>query len=168
MKDLTPKVDDTVGPTGQLVADDYNDSRDEAQNLVENTGQTLTAGAGDDVQQLTKAVAIGGTRKSRADAETADLGDIVLPDNSSAPLTIKLPLIGVLFVNGTIFFEPVIDQLYSVNALTIGRNGQKIMGLAEDFVMNSTTADNQIMKFSWKGDPVGWVITQFGLVGTTL
>jgi len=168
MKDLTPKVDDTSGPTGQLVAADFNDARDDAQNMVTNSGQTLTPNAGDDNEQLTKAIAVGGTRKSRADAETANLGDIVLPDNSSGDVTINLPLIGVLFINATVVFEPVEDQLYSTNSLTIGRNSQLIMGLAEDLVLDSANSDNQAIKMTWKAGAVGWVISKIGQVGSTL
>jgi len=169
MKDLTPKVnDDDVNPVGSLTAEEFNDMRDDAQNLVTNSGQTLTVAVADDNEQLTKAVAVGGTRKSRADAETADVGDIVLPDNSSGSLTIKLPLIAGLFVNATVVFEQVIDQLYSVNSLTVDRNGQDIMDLAEDFVLNSTNSDDSIVIFSWKAGSVGWSVRQIGTVGTTL
>lgn len=169
MKDLTPKADDTGGAAGQLIADDFNDMRNDAQNLVSNSGQTLTAAAGDDNEQLTKAVAVGGKRLSRADTETADFGDIVLPDNSSGAITINLPLVaGAEFVNATVNFEPVDDQLYSVNSLTIGRNSQLIMGLAEDMLLDSSGADNQKIKMTWKGGAVGWVVSKVEEVGTTL
>ena len=168
MKDLTPKVDSTVGPTGALTADEFNDMRDDAQNAVTGSGQALTAAVGDDNRQLIKAIAVGGERVSRADAETSQVGEIVLPDNSAGIATINLPAVSGLFVNSTVVFEQVEDDLYSVNAVTIGRNSQKIMSLEEDFVLNSVNSDNSIIVFIWKGDPVGWSVIKLATVGVTL
>lgn len=168
MKKLTDKFDDTSGPTGEYIADEFNDLHDDAQNAVTGSGQTLTVAVGDNNEQLMNAIGVGGRRKSRADAETADVGDIVLPDNSSGSLTIKLPLVASLFVNATVVFEQVIDQLYSVNSLTIDRNGEDIMGLAEDMVVDSSAADNIIFKMTWKAGSVGWLVSRTGTVGTTL
>jgi len=169
MKDLTPKVNnDEINPAGSLTAEEFNDARDDAQNVVTGSGQTLTVAVGDDNEQLMKGVAVGGRRKSRADTETADVGDIVLPDNSSGDITINLPLLANLFVNATVVFEPVDDQLYSVNKLTIGRNSELIMGIDEDMDMQSTKADNQRIKMTWKGGAVGWLVSKMEIVGTTL
>lgn len=167
MKDLTPKVDDTVGATGQLNAAEFNDMREDAQNAVTGTGQTLTPAVGDDNEQLLKAIAVGGRRKARSDTETADIGDIVLPNNASAALTINLPSAD-LFVNAKVFFEQVIDQPYSVNALTIGRSGNDIMGLTEDLDVDSFTSNNTIIMMTWLGGGTGWLVSVVGQVGSTL
>jgi hypothetical protein len=167
MKDLTPKFDNTGGPTGQLTADEFNDFQNDSQNAVTASGQTLTAGVGDDNRQMLKAIAVGGERVSRGDAETAQIGEIILPDNSAGAITINLPNAG-LFVNATVVFEPVDDQLYSINSLTVGRGANMIMGLTEDMIVNSESADNDAFKMTWKGGSVGWVVSKTEVVGTTL
>lgn len=168
MKDLTPKVDNTAGATGTLIAAEFNDMRNDAQNAVTGSGQPLTVNVADDNEQLMKAIAVGGRRKIRGDAETADVGDIVVVDNSGGSVTITLPPIADLFVNATVIYEPSDDEPYSVNSLTVGRNSQLIMGLAEDMVLDSTTANNQVVEFSWKAGTEGWVAKVLGSVGTTL
>lgn len=168
MKDLTPKFDNTGGPTGQLDADEFNDFANDVQNAITESGQTLTPAVGDDNLQTHKAIATGGKRISRADATTAAVGDNVQPANSSAALTVNLPPIADLFVGATVFFEQVTDQLYSVNALTIGRNSQSIEGSATDFVMNSTNADNTKIAAVWVAGLIGWKIIVVGTVGATL
>ena len=169
MKDLTPKVDTTTGPTGQYTAAEFNDLHDDAQNAVTGAGQALTVATGDDNEQLMKAIAVGGRRKSRADTETAEVGDIAIPDNSSGAVTINLPLlVDIKFINATVVFEPLDDSPYSTNSLTVGRNSQLIMGLAEDLVLDSVNSDNKIIEFSWKASTEGWVIKTLGDVGTTL
>jgi len=168
MKDLTPKFDSTGGPTGELTAVEFNDMRNDAENAVTEAGQTLTVAVGDDNLQLHKAIATGGKRISRADAETADIADNVLSDNSSAALTVNLPPIADLFVGATVFFEQVTDQLYSVNALTVGRNSQSIEGIADDFVLNSTNSDNTKIAAVWIAGSIGWKILVVGTVGATI
>ena len=167
MKDLTPKADDTAGPTGSLVALDYNDSRDEAQNAVTNSNQTLTAGAGDNVEQLTNAILASGRRVVRGDAETAVLGDRVIVDNSAGAVTISLPDpdTAYAYTGGAVDFEPVAGDLYSVNSLTIGRNGKTIMGSATDFVMNSLNADNKKVRATWDAVADDWTISVLSIVG---
>ena len=167
MKDLTPKADDTSGPTGQLIAIDFNDARDDAQNLVTGSGQALTAGAGDNNEQLLNAVVVGGRRVVRGDAATSVIGDIVIVDNSGGAVTINLPDpdTDYAFTGGAVVFEPVAGDLYSVNSLTIGRNGKTIMGLAEDLVMNSTNSDNQRVRFSYDSVAGDWLISLVSTVG---
>jgi len=168
MKDLTPKIDDSQTDSGKLTAAEFNDMRNDAQNAVIESGQTLTANVGDDNRQLLKAVAIGGKRLSRATGQTAEVGEIVLADNSAASVTITLPAIADLFVNATVDFEQVIDQLYSVHSLVIARNSQLIMGLSEDFTLDSANVDNSIIRFNWVGGSVGWSVNVIGTVGTTI
>lgn len=167
MKDLTPKFDNTAGPTGEYTAAEFNDLHDDAQTAVTESGQTLTVAEGDNNRQLSMAIATGGKRTSRADAETALIGENVQPDNSSAALTINQPS-GTPFDGATIFYEQVTDQLYSVNALTIGRNGNNIEGSATDFILNSTNADNTKIATVWVGGSIGWKVLVVGAVGVTL
>ncbi len=168
MKDLTPKVDNSQSASGKLTADEFNDMRNDAQNAVTESGQALTANVGDDNRQLLKAIAIGGKRLSRITTQTAEVGEIVLPDNSSATVTITLPIIGDLFINATVDFEQVTDQPYSVNSLVVGRNSQLIMGVAEDFVFDSLNSDDSIVRFIWAAGSIGWSVNVIGSVGTTL
>lgn len=167
MKDLTPKFNNTAGPTGKLTADEFNDSANETQTAIVESGQTLTVGVGDDNRQLLKAIAAGGKRITRTNGQTALLGEIVIPNNSASPLTINLPNTG-LFVGGTIFFEQEVDDLYSVNALTIGRSSNNIMGFAENFVMNSALSDNSLISVTWVAGSIGWKLINLGVIGSTL
>lgn len=166
MKDLTPKFDDTAGSAGELSADEFNDFANDVQNAITESGQTLTVAVGDNNRQLAMAIAAGGKRISRADTETALIGEIVEPENSSADLTVKLPSTG-LFIGATVYFEQVTDQPYSVNALTIGRNGNDIEDISEDFIMNTTNADNTKVAAIWVGGSVGWKMAVVGTVGAT-
>jgi len=166
MKDLTPKFDNTAGPTGAYTAAEFNDLHDDAQNAVTESGQTLTISAGDNNRQLLMAIAAGGKRISRSDTETALIGEIVEPDNSSAPLTVKLPSTG-LFIGSTVFFEQVTDQLYSANSFTIGRNTNMIEGDPSDFIMNTSNADNTKIAAVWVAGSIGWKILVVGAIGAT-
>ncbi len=165
MKDLTPKVNNSATPSGELTAGEFNDMRNDAQNTVTESGQTLTVDVGDDNRQLLKAVSVGGKRISRSDAETAEVGEIVLPDNSSAPVTITLPPIADLFVNAAVDFEQVTDQHYSTQALTVARNSQLIMGLSENFTLDTANSDNSKVRFSWVAGSIGWSVTLLDHVG---
>lgn len=167
MKDLTPKINNSATASGELTAEEFNDMRNDAQNAVTESGQTLTASVGEDNRQLLKAIGVGGARISRADTETAQVGEIILPDNASAILTIKLPLIADVFVNATVEFEQVVDQLYSDFALTIGRNSQLIMGDTSDLILDSLNSDNTKIKCSWEGGSVGWSVMVTGTIGIT-
>lgn len=166
MKDLTPKFDNTAGPTGQYTAAEFNDLHEDAQTAVTESGQTLTVATGDNNRQLSMAIATGGKRISRAGAETALIGENVQPDNSSAALTVNLPSTG-LFIGATVFFEQVTDQLYSVNALTVGRSGNNIEGVTEDFILNSVNSDNTKIAAVWVAGSIGWKILVVGTVGAT-
>lgn len=166
MKNIVTKADGTSPPTGNLTAVEYNNVQDELENLITFAGMTLDTPT-DILRQIIQAVAVGGERVSRTDAEVAQIGEIVLPDNSSAPLTINLPNTN-LFVNAVVYFEQVDDQLYSDNALTIGRNGNPIMDLDEDMILDSTLSDNVKFKMTWKGGSVGWVVSKTETVGSTL
>lgn len=167
MKDLTPKFDNTSGVTGKLAANEFNDFADDVQNSITESGQTLTVSVGDDNRQLIKAITAGGKRITRTNGQTALLGEIVVPNNSASPLTINFPNTG-LFVGGTIFFEQEVDDLYSVNALTIGRSSNSIMGLAENFVMNSVLSDNARIQAIWVAGSTGWKLINLGVIGSTL
>ena len=164
MKDLTPKFDDTAGATGQLTAPEFNDFANDVQTAITESGQALTGAVGDDNRQLAKAIAV--TRQARTDTQTALIGEIVLPDNASAALTINLPSTG-LFIGATVYFEQVTDQLYSSFSLTIGRNGNSIEGAAEDFILDSSNSNNTKIAAVWISGSVGWKILVVGAVGAT-
>jgi len=118
-------------------------------------------------EQDKKLTYLNGTRVSRATGETAAVGDIVEPDNSAAILTINLPTAD-LFVGAIVYFEQVTDQLYSTYGLTLGRNGNNIEGIADDFVMDSRGADNTKIAATWVAGTIGWKISVVGVVGTTI
>lgn len=164
MKDFGTKVDNTSPPSGNLTAAEFNNYINELENVVTKAGMTLDTPV-DVVRQLVQAIAVGGERVSRADTETAQIGEIVLPDNSSAVVTINLPSTN-LFVNATVYFEQVVDQLYSAFALTVGRSGNTIMGLSEDMVVDTSGFDNVKFKMVWNGST--WQVFQTEAAGTTL
>ena len=167
MKDLTPKFDDTAGAAGQLTADEFNDFANEVQTAITESGQTLTGGVGENNRQLAMAILSGGKRISRGDGETALIGEIVSPDNDVAPITINLPSTG-LYIGAAVVFEAVFNQLYRVNSLTLGRNGNNIMSLAEDLTMNSRKSNNTKVLCVWRGAGFGWEISVIGVIGSTL
>ena len=164
MKDLTPKVDSSAGDDGKYPADEFNDAHNDLQNAVIKSNQTLTTSVGDDNFQLLKAIASGGATISRGDSTEALVGDIVLPDNSSGNISIDLPPVADLFLSASVYFVPVRGQLYSANSLTVGRNSQSILGDSSDFVLNSITADNQILRFFWVAGSVGWNVINIGII----
>ncbi len=167
MKDLTPKINNSATASGELTAEEFNDMRNDAQNVVTESGQTLTASVGEDNRQLMKGVAVGGKRISRAGGETAEVGEIVIPDNSSGNITITLPPIADLFVNATVDFEPIAGQLYSTNSLNVNRNSQLIMGLTQNLMLNSENSDDARVRFIWDAGSVGWSVIVTGSVGIT-
>lgn len=99
----------------------------------------------------------------RADTYTAVEGDHILPDNSSAALTINLP--ATPSTNTVVRFRPVVDQLYSVFGLTVGRNGETIMGLSEDMTVGGSS-DNHEFFMLYNGTT--WEVYKDKAVGTTL
>jgi len=164
LKSIVTKVDDTAPPSGNLTATEYNSSQDELEKSVTASGQTLDTPT-NTVRQLLQAMAVGGERVSRDTTEVAQIGEIVLPNNSAAPCQINLPSTN-LFVNATVYFEQVVDQRYSVFALTIGRNGNTIMGLSENMVVDTTDFDDTKFKMVWNGST--WQVFLTEIAGTTL
>jgi hypothetical protein len=103
---------------------------------------------------------------SQVDTYTAIPGDRILPDNSSAILTINLP--ATPSTDETVVFKQVVGQLYSVFALTVGRNGSTIMGAAEDTIIGEngrTKLDDTIIEFRYNGTT--WVPSVLGSIGAT-
>jgi hypothetical protein len=62
MYNLGNKSDNTAGDAGSLPAAQFNDFKNESENAITTTGQSLTAGTGDDVYQLAKAMATHAAR----------------------------------------------------------------------------------------------------------
>jgi len=68
---------------------------------------------------------------------TAVAGDILLVDTISGSFTITLPASPA--TGNTVYFQDAKGTWFT-NPLTIGRNGNTIMGVAEDFVASSNNA----------------------------
>ncbi len=105
---------------------------------------------------------INPTYTLRADTYVAEAGDKILPDNSVAAITINLPATPT--EGDTVYFRQKLNQLYSTFSLTVGRNGNTIMGLAEDMVVDAD--DNIEFEMSYNG--ITWIVFQTKVVGTTL
>ena len=101
------------------------------------------------------------TYTSRADTYTAVAGDKITPDNSAAALTINLP--ATPSEGDTVYFRQALDQPYSTYNLTVGRNGETIMGLSEDMTVSSDGAEIEV---AFNGST--WVVSKTKAVGTTL
>ena len=56
MKNINDKIDNDASADGQLTAEEFNDHKNELQNFILKSGQTLTAILGADVFQLAKGV----------------------------------------------------------------------------------------------------------------
>ena len=94
----------------------------------------------------------------QVDAYTAESGDRILPDNSSAPLTINLP--ASPSAGDAVYFRQVENQLFFTNPLTVGRNGNTIMGLAEDMIVQTP---NLAFHLVYNGST--WVVYKDEVVG---
>ena len=71
MRDITDKVDSSAPPDGRLLADEYNDHKNEIQEIVERSGQTLAIGK--TPEQAPRALFINGTgAQSMQDSGTAN------------------------------------------------------------------------------------------------
>lgn len=83
------------------------------------------------------APAAGGvTWQTKTTTYTAVSGDYLLADTTSAAFTITLPLAPA--ANDAVYFQDA-KGTFGTNNLTVARNGQTIMGVAEDLIVS---ADN--------------------------
>lgn len=106
MKDITDKIDNNGTADGRLPAAEYNDHKNELQNVVENSGQTLTPTAGTDVIQLAKAIAAYAAIANNyldtgiADALVADsVGSFEHPDENLLQENMRISILPA--ANGT-------------------------------------------------------------------
>jgi len=161
MDNISAKADNVPAPTGAETAAEYNDRRVELQAAVTDSGQVLAAGT---TNQLTRSIGNQGKRTTLSSG-TAEPGQTVIVDNSGGSVTINLPATPA--TNTLVHFEPTPDEPYSANNFTMGRNGQTIMGLAEDMVVGgATSTDNK--KITMRFDGTTWGVSLISTVGTTL
>jgi hypothetical protein len=81
------------------------------------------------------ASAAGGVAwQTKTTTYTAASGDYLLADTSSAAFTITLPLAPA--VNAAVYFQDA-KGTFGTNNLTVGRNGQTIMGLSENLTVST-------------------------------
>lgn len=86
---------------------------------------------------VSAAAAAGGiTWQTKTTTYIAVSGDYLLADTTSAAFTITLPLAPA--ANAAVYFQDA-KGTFSTNNLTVARNGQTIMGVAEDLIVS---ADN--------------------------
>jgi len=157
MKQLTDKFDSTGGPTGQLDADEFNDMRKDAQNVVSGSGQTLTVALEDDNRQMAKSIAQGGDLRSVADTETALIGETVIPGNGSGAITIKLPLTSAtkpLYDGAVVLFTETPPALYSINSVTFDAQTNTVGPTAQTV---EVTTDDILGGFRWDATNSWWI-----------
>lgn len=161
MEDLADKVNNVAPPLGALDASDWNDRSTELENAVTDSDQVLSVGT---TNQLTRAIGNQGKRTSLSSG-TSEPGQTVIVDNSGGAVTINLPLTPA--DNTLVHYEPTPDgTLYSVNNLTVGRNGQTIMGSAADMTVGvSATTDEK--KFTMRFDGSTWRVIIISTTGRT-
>lgn len=163
MRDIVNKVNNDPAPDGLLEDFEYNDHLVELENAVTLSGQALNASTTD---QLSRAIGNQGERITLSSG-TAKPGQTVIPDNSGGPVTINLPLTPE--TDTLVHFEQLPDSPYSTNNLTVGRNGQTIMGTAADMtvgVSGGQRTDNII--FTMRFDGTTWKARITETLGTTL
>jgi len=155
MQDFGTKADNQPPPAGQLSAAEFNNYILELENIVSRSGQTLD---GASVIQLAKAIGTGGRPISISNGGTAVEGDIVLPNNSAGPLTVNLP--ATPFTGARVYFQQVLGQPFSANALTLGRNGNTINNVAADVVI-----DINNLTFYAHFDGATWLLVFGDIIG---
>ena len=99
------------------------------------------------------------TYATQVDTYVAVAGDRILPDNSAGALTINLP--ATPSIGDTVYFRQQHDQPFSVNNLTVGRNGSTILGAASDFTI-SVTDD---IEFECSYDGITWIVLKTKEIG---
>lgn len=157
MFDFVQKVDGGAGVSGQQTAEEFNNYIDELKNAITRSGNTLDA-TGTDLVQLSQAIATGGRIVSLVNNDTAEIGDIVLPDNSTASLTVNLP--AAPFTGSMVHFRQVFGQSFQDDPVTIGRNGNTINGASSDVTVNAKDA-----QFSFFYDGATWVMIFGSYIG---
>lgn len=95
---------------------------------------------------------------------TAEAGDRILPQNLAAIVTINLPATPT--EGDTVYFRQIRNQLFSLFALTIGRNGSTIMGLAEDMTVG-LAGDESLddIEFEMYFNGTTWTVNLTKIVG---
>lgn len=105
--------------------------RDDASDtwlLTRGAGTQIAAGAANVMGQISKFYSAG--------PQTAAAFEVIVADTSGGVFTVNLPVTPTQ--GDFVSFEVGSD--FTVNALTIGRNGETIMGVAADFVVGSNHA----------------------------
>jgi hypothetical protein len=84
---------------------------------------------------------------------TSDVNERLFADSSSSTFTITLP--ATPNVGDAVQIIDVAGN-FSINNVTVGRNGEKIQNLEEDLIMN---LDNAAVTFVYSGATYGWVFS---------
>lgn len=114
----------------------YGDGSTYANNASGTAGQVLTSdGAGVPVWTTPVVPVVGFIGKSTT--YTAVAGDTLLVDTSAGSFTITLPTSPA--IGNIVYFQDAKGTWFTY-PLTIGRNGNTIMGVAEDFTASSNNA----------------------------
>lgn len=163
MRDIDDKVNNDTAPLGVLQDFEWNDRNTELENAVIESGQALSLTIDN---QLSRAIGNNGKTSTLASG-TAEPGENVIVDNSGGAVTIDLPLTPE--TNTLVHFEQLPDSPYSANNLTVGRNGETIMGLAEDMTVGVSGGNktNDII-FTMRFDGTTWRVRLTDTLGTTL
>jgi|TARA_B100001013_G_scaffold80600_2_gene43540 hypothetical protein len=82
------------------------------------------------------------------------VNDRILADSTGGAFTITLPANAGLLINDTIQIIDATSQT-GVNAITVGRNGSLIQGVAEDLTVDLPGA---IMTMVYTGATYGWIL----------
>ena len=84
-------------------------------------------------------------------SQTLSAGQDVYVDTSPGPVTLTLP------ANPSISDQPIhICHVAGSNNITVGRNGQRIMGLLEDMTVNTVTTPNAAFELAFCDTTRGW------------
>lgn len=112
-----------------------------AGNAAQSTDKIPAARSGANVSLDPPSIAASHRGIAKAATYTAVSGDDILADTSGGSFTINVPTGGTA---GMKFRVTDATDSFGTNPLTIGRNSQTIMGLAEDMVVSSDGASFEL------------------------
>lgn len=161
MQSFVTKVDSTSPPTGNLTAAEFNQIAVELENLITESGQTLS---GSNLFQILIAIGMGGRVSSLTDTNEAVIGDINVPDNSAGAITVDTPT--TKFDKARFIVMQDWNQPYSTNSVILNRADSATIGdKAEDMTFD---IDNSIVMFRYDLATDDWIPSIIGTVGAPL
>jgi len=136
------------------------DIMEEIANVITDAGLSLD---GTDRTQLSAAVTLlaagGATANIQSGNFTASFGTTYLVKIGGGDVTATLPLAPAAGDDGKQIIFRVSDKDLNGNKLTLARNGENIMGLAEDMDIEESDGVNVSVVATWDNTGNEWLVT---------